>query len=154
MQARATLVELARAYARRLQVHPDMTDALRAEFRISLPGDYAVPNLGVLPETRPVVTVNTAERLRHLIEWTDEQTPTSRRRPAGIRGCEIWVKIGGVPPEDPTDLTFLATATRTRHTAWYPGEHSGKEVHYMLRWVSTRGQAGPWSQTISATIVG
>jgi len=25
-------------------------------------------------------------------------------------------------------------------------------AHYMLRWVNTRGQKGPWSETASATI--
>ena len=27
-----------------------------------------------------------------------------------------------------------------------------KTAYYMLRWLTTRGEAGPWSQTASATI--
>ena len=29
---------------------------------------------------------------------------------------------------------------------------AGQAAHYMLRWLSTRGEAGPWSETASATI--
>ena len=28
----------------------------------------------------------------------------------------------------------------------------GQTAHYMLRWVSTSGEKGPWSETASATI--
>ena len=30
--------------------------------------------------------------------------------------------------------------------------HGGKTAHYMLRWVKTSGEKGPWSETVSATI--
>jgi hypothetical protein len=36
--------------------------------------------------------------------------------------------------------------------AEFTGLDSGKIGHYMLRWLSTRGEAGPWSETASATI--
>jgi hypothetical protein len=35
----------------------------------------------------------------------------------------------------------------------YTADQAGQVVHYMLRWVSTRGQKGPWSLTASATVV-
>ena len=28
----------------------------------------------------------------------------------------------------------------------------GKTAHYLFRWANTRGEPGPWSETISATI--
>ena len=34
----------------------------------------------------------------------------------------------------------------------YPGTDGGKQAHYMLRWVNTRGETGPWSETATATI--
>ncbi len=36
----------------------------------------------------------------------------------------------------------------------YPGsgEDGGKTAHYMLRWVATTGEKGPWRETASATI--
>jgi hypothetical protein len=34
------------------------------------------------------------------------------------------------------------------------GAQAGREAHYMLHWVSTRGDKGPWTETASATIAG
>ena len=32
------------------------------------------------------------------------------------------------------------------------GEDGGKLAHYLLRWVNTKGETGPWGQVASATI--
>ena len=34
------------------------------------------------------------------------------------------------------------------------GTQAGKKAHYMLRWVNTRGEKGPWTDTASATVTG
>ncbi|NOT01326.1 MAG: hypothetical protein HOP29_11940 [Phycisphaerales bacterium] len=94
----------------------------------------------------------------------------------GVMGAEIWVKIGDPAPTDPNQCTFLALDSRTPYTAEYAGADGNKTAHYMLRWVSTRGDKGPpalddpsraklavaqrrvlagchgWSETASATI--
>ena len=69
-------------------------------------------------------------------------------------GCEIWVKIGTTPPADSSECTFLALDTASHYTAEYPGADAGKTAYYMLRWVTTRGDKGPWSETLAATIAG
>jgi len=43
-------------------------------------------------------------------------------------------------------------STRTPAVVEYDGADGGLTAHYMLRWLSTRGEAGPWSETASATI--
>ena len=64
------------------------------------------------------------------------------------------VSFGGLalPPAGSSELTFLSVDTRTPDVADYPGEDGGKTAHYMLRWVATTGEKGPWSETSSATI--
>ena len=42
--------------------------------------------------------------------------------------------------------------TNAPHKISYTGEQAGQIAHYMLRWVNTKGEAGPWSRTVSATI--
>ena len=104
--------------------------------------------------TRPVGVVDTSERLRHTIKFFDESTPQSRAKPSGVMGCEIWVKLGDTAPADPNELQFLGLDTATPYMAEYAGDQGGKKAHYMLRWVTTRGDKGPWSETVSATIAG
>ena len=69
------------------------------------------------------------------------------------------MKIGTPPSDitgggDPKDLTFLALDTATPYLAEYASADAGKTAYYMLRWVSTRDEKGPWSETVEATIVG
>ena len=75
-----------------------------------------------------------------------------KAKPAGVMGAEIWVLIGPTPPVDPGELTFLAVDMRTPYTTDFDGADGGKQAHYMLRWVNTRGETGPWTETATATI--
>jgi hypothetical protein len=59
---------------------------------------------------------------------------------------------GDSPPTGQRELSSAAVDTRTPYVVDYPGEDGGKRTHYMLRWVSTTGEKGPWSETASATI--
>ena len=78
----------------------------------------------------------------------------ARGKPAGVFGCELWHKIGGAPPVDVKECLPLGTDTASPYLAEYEGSDAGKTVHYLGRWVSTRGEHGPWSAVVSATITG
>ena len=107
-----------------------------------------------------MVTVDFSKRLRHTLRYADESTPTRRTRPRGVIGAEVWVRVSAprdppptpVSPNDPGERTFLLPSTRTPAVAEFTGPEGGQTAHYMLRWLSTRGEAGPWSETASATI--
>ena len=84
--------------------------------------------------------------------FADETTLTSRANPASVRGAQNWTRIGDPAPTDPNELTLLATDTHTPYVTNIDGADGNKVAHYMLRWKSTRGDVGPWSETASATI--
>ncbi len=91
------------------------------------------------------------------IDPPDESTPTSKAKPKGVMGCEIWVKVspaGDPPPVGADGLTFLTLDTARPYIAEFDGADGGKTAHYMLRWVRSNGDKGPWSETVSATISG
>ncbi len=147
---RASLEALIRALVRRLQASPDVSDPERQQLGITV-SDQERSAVGP-PTTRPVATIDAGQRLRHTIEFSDENTPTRKAKPAGVMGAEIWVKIDGPPPVDPGELAFLAVDTRTPYMTEFDGADGGKTAHYMLRWINPKGETGPWSQTVSATI--
>ncbi len=147
---RGGLEGVIRPLVARLQASAAVDDAERQALGITVRDTIPTP-VGP-PETRPVASVDTRERLQHTISFADEATPTRRAKPAGVRGAQIWVKVGDPAPVDPSELTFLATDTRTPYLATFDGADAKKVAHYMLRWESTRGEPGPWSETASATI--
>ncbi len=49
-------------------------------------------------------------------------------------------------------MTYLVTDTRSPYLVEYDAGKAGQFAHYMLRRINTRGERGPWSETISATI--
>ena len=106
-----------------------------------------------VPDTCPVGRVDFSSRLRHTVHFSDEATPTSRAKPNGVHGCEIWMKVGEAPTSA-AELTYLTTDTATPYVTNFNETDAGKTAHYRLRWVNTRGERGPWSALVSATIAG
>lgn len=118
------------------------------------PRDTEPTPIGV-PTTRPIGKVDTSQRLEHRIEFIDETSTTtgSRAKPEGVRGCEIWGKIGGAPPVDLSECRYFATDTSSPYLVnSFTGADAGKTVYYILRWVNTKSQPGPISETVTATI--
>jgi len=143
-----------RRLVRQLQASDNVDDPEREAMGITVADTIRTANTAEIT-TRPIGQVDTNQRLRHKIRFVDESTPTRRAKPAGIMGCEIWVKVAGqgeAPPADPDELSFVAMDTASPYIVEYDGADGGKTAHYMLRWVKTGGEKGPWSETISATI--
>ncbi|MDR2887318.1 MAG: hypothetical protein LBV26_04850 [Bacteroidales bacterium] len=103
------------------------------------------------PTTAPVAEIDFSTRLRHIIHFRDSNA-TGRAKPGKVHGCEIWSKAGGQQPESEAEMTYLGVDTCTPFTVSYQGGQQGQTAYYMLRWVSTRGQHGPWSAMVSAVI--
>ncbi|HEX8068307.1 MAG TPA: hypothetical protein VF546_00045 [Pyrinomonadaceae bacterium] len=143
----------ARAAVRVIQADKNVTDALRAELQIPLRDAPAAP---VPPITsRPVITIDFSQRLRHTLEYRDSETPTSRARPAGATGCEFHAYVGTTPPTGTGQFKYLDTDASSPYTVNYTDADAGKTAYYIARWVNPgRNEKGPWSETVSAVITG
>jgi len=172
--ARAKYESAIRPVSAFIQTFFKTTDADRATIGITVRDTSGTPTKA--PATRPQVSIKLADRLQHTLRITDEATPLRRARPEGVMGCEVWMKLvdysqtlpqrdGTAAPQpsderalidpflgDPATFRFLGVATRTPHITKFPLEARGKSAVYMLRWVSTRGTPGPWSDIASATV--
>lgn len=151
--ARRDLEAQARPITSFVQGFPKTTDADRATIGITVRDTSGTPT--PTPTTRPQALVQSGQRLTHTLRLTDESTPTRRARPKGVLGAEVWVKLvdAGTPaPTDPAALAFLTMATKPSITTEYRAADGGKTAVYMLRWVNTQGEKGPWSEVTTATV--
>lgn len=150
--ARDALTIITRTTARQIQANPTVTDEVRT--LMGLPVRDDTRSKPPVPTTKPIGQVDTSQRLQHTIHWRDESMPNSRAKPIGVRGAEIWVLVGPTPPNDPAQAHFVALDTASPYLLAHEATDAGKLAHYLLRWMNTRGEPGPWSETLSATITG
>lgn len=148
---RTTLETVVRTLVRKIQGTPAVTNAQRQALGISERGTERTP-VGV-PDSSPILSVDTSERLMHTIGFADSKTPTTKAKPHGVVGCQIWIYIGATPSKIPSEYHFLITDRKTPYRYDFEGEDGGKTAHYMGRWENTKGETGPWSEIVSATIV-
>jgi hypothetical protein len=151
--ARAALEKEVRPLTNFVQGYPKTTDADRAEIGITVRDTSKTP--APTPTTRPLVSVDPAARLTHELRLVDEGSPTRRGKPPGVSGAEVWVKLvdAGQPvPTDPNALSFLTLTTRPTLRTDFRAADGGKTAVYMLRWINTRGEKGPWSEVTTATV--
>lgn len=151
--ARVSLEAEIRPIARFVQSYFATTDADRANMGITVRDGALTP--AAPPTTRPLVRIDTSQRLLHTLRFSDESTPTRRRKPHGVLGAEVWVAIAA--PHDPPPLIgaafrFLSVNPRGTLQTDFTTAEAGKTAYYALRWLSTRGETGPWSEIAAATV--
>jgi len=150
--ARTTAETAARPLVQQLQASPLVTDAQRSQMKITVRA--TTRTRASVPATAPMAIVDTSQRLQHIIDFRDSTSPKSKAKPAGVAGCEIWNKVGSPAPTDISQMAYVATDTATPYLAAYTGAQAGQTACYWLRWVNPRGEKGPWSEPVSATIAG
>lgn len=127
--------------------NPRVSDFEKERLGLTLPSGTRTP--APVPSTVPLVNINTGHQ-QHIIHFANEGS-AGTAKPAGVHGCEIWMKKGEMPEHD-SDLNFVATDTVTPYTLKFDTSEIGTMVYYKLRWVNTRGETGPWSAMAAAMI--
>lgn len=150
--ARVALEKVLRELTREVQGNAIVSDAQRKSLGVTVRDKTPTPVAA--PTSSPELIVEIWGRLTHRIRFRDAATPTRRAKPDGVSGCEIWVKVGGDVPKDESEMRYIGRASRSPFAHDFAGESAGKTAFYRARWVSTRGETGAWSQTVSATIAG
>ena len=141
---------LAREVAAIIQSNPAVTDAQRNAAGLPVHDESRTP---VPPPTAvPVFKVDTGERWKHTIRIGFGEG-ASRAKPDGVHGYEVYSNVGSAtPPADLSACNYVMTATKGTITIPYAGTDLGKMAWYIIRCVNTRGERGPVSETVGATI--
>ena len=148
---RATAEGIARPLIAQWQANPAVTDALRAQLGITIA--KTTHTAAPVPATRPELNPDTSQRLQITLHFQDAGA-TSKAKPAGVRGCQIWEQIGGTAPLDLTGMSYLATDTKTPYVVHFTAADAGKTAYFIARWENTTGETGPLSEVLSVVVPG
>ena len=120
---------------------------------INLDAYDTTPTTPDAPDSAPFARIDVGI-LRHTLTVRDSANPDKRGRPEGMRGYEVWSKVGGDAAETEADYSMVAFNTKPEHIINYQIADKGKQAWYRLRWVTTSGEPGPWGPTAEATVSG
>lgn len=132
--------------------NPKISDADRVRMDITVRNNTHTPVPP--PESFPVGTVDFSVRLQHSISFYDQASAHSNAKPEGVTGCEVYLKVDGDAPKSVDEMHFQGTCSASPFVVKFDTSKAGKTAYYWLRWVNRKGETGPWSNTISAMVVG
>jgi hypothetical protein len=135
----------------RLIKNPKVTPADLLAMELPVHDTHATP--APLPVRMPIGEIDFSVHQQHTVHVKDDHL-TGKVRPDHVRGYEVWRKIGGdAPPATDEEYSYVGFSSRVTYTINYSLSDVGKTVWYRFRWINTRNQPGPWSETPISAII-
>lgn len=155
---RGITLRIIREYAATIRVNSAVSNALKVGLGLHVSSrantaDSAPPLIGP-PATTPTVGILGLTVGSQTLHIADASTPARRARPAGTAGVLLYRAVADGPVSHPDQASFLALVTRPKFQSLFApgGTDHGKTATYFARWVSAKGQVGPWSAPASMRI--
>ena len=152
-QRRAEAQGLCRSLAMRVKSNHGISDADKVAAGVVPVNPQRVRRR--VPASSPALTIAGATPAGHLLHYS-VQLPGEKGgtgKPFGAVAMQIFCAVadaGERPSVD--DARLAATVTRPRFTIAHRPADVGRRATYWGRWISARGEAGPWSGAIGFTI--
>jgi hypothetical protein len=155
--ARALMLANARTLASIIQGNPAVTNQMRQDLQLTV-RDRSPSPVGP-PTSAPIVTPLNTSALKVRFRFADELTPSSRSKPAGVVGLQLYAKVGTTPPVTLADCSFRGAYTvnstgpgSAAAEVAFSSADVGKTAYLIGVWQNRRGDIGPQSAVSSMTI--
>ena len=142
-EARNAAKQLVRRYAGLIKANGGISDP--DKLAVGVPPVNPGRRRTNAPATSPTVDVVAATPGRHTLRFADSMAPNTRAKPFGAAQLQVFAHVGDEPVQDPERASFRAAVTSTPFMIGYTAKDGGKYATYFARWVSRRGETGPWS---------
>jgi hypothetical protein len=139
-----------RAICKEILNDPTIPDALKEGFGLR-PHDTTRTPVPA-PTTEPALLITPKGNRRHTVRAFDPADPHRRAKPAPVSQWQIFSHIGATAPAGIADCTLVATMSRSSADVAYGAEDVGKIAWYIGRGVNSKGEPGPASAAVPATI--
>ncbi len=103
------------------------------------------------PKSSPILNVVVHPSAQHLLRFQNGDE-IGKAKPAGAIALQVFVAMADERVTDPTQAHFLMAATRNPTRIQYERKDDGKVATYFARWISRRGETGPWSNPTSLRV--
>lgn len=148
--AKANLKTNLRTLAGLVQASPAVTNESR--LALGLPVHTDTPAPIPPPGTFPLLAITKAGVLTHTLQYSDQDTPDSARKPAGAIGMELRVEVSATAIVDQEEIEYFGLATRNPVLIEYGADDKGKQAYICGRWINAKGEKGPWSLISNYTV--
>lgn len=153
---RALATATIRPYAVRIAANSAVTDANKVSIGVTIRSTTPTPVPA--PTTAPALSLLSATFLQHQLRYVDVSTPTTKAKPFGATGMEVYIAVGIAAAVDPSVAPYRGNYTKSPMTVAFDAGDKGKTATYFARWTTTAGpggvaQVGPWSDPLVVGII-
>lgn len=145
-----------RPYATQISRNPAVLNADKTAVGVNLPNTSRTPVPP--PTTQPTLSLVSAIHNLQTLAYRDSATPTTKAKPPGAIGMELWRTIATTPATDPSAAELVGIVTKSPANIGTSSGDAGKFATYFGRWTTRSGpggvaQVGPWSAPLAVVIV-
>lgn len=106
------------------------------------------------PNSSPLLDMTFATSGVHQVEYADINTPSMKRKPAGVTQIQLFNEVHPVgQAPDIANATFVGAFTRTPMVVSHDPGDNGMEATYWGRWQNRLGEVGAFGTPTTATIM-
>lgn len=153
---RASVLETVRPILQKCAQNPTVSPEDKTALGVTV--RKTVPTPTPPPSTQPTLTLlgNTPGVIA--FGYADASTPTTKAKPFGAIGVQLWRAVGVEYATDPSQTSYVGTFTKSPGRLLLDAADAGKKCTIFARWVTRAGpggvaQVGPWSDRVTTIVV-
>lgn len=148
------LEEFLRPLRQSVKDNPATTDVQREQLHLLTDGGDGESIANALASA-PLLLVEQSGIRQHTVRFFMQgEDSDSTRKPKGVKGCNIYVKVGDELPTSVKEAALITMDTKSPYNYTHEPEDIGKKAHYIALWVNNDDEKSPQSETFSVTVTG
>ena len=148
--ARRSATGICRQYAILIKNNAGITDQNKLDIGVRPVHTSRTP-INV-PASAPLVYILGATQGAQTVRYADSSTPTRAAKPVGAAQIQLFLAMATAPTADPAQAQLYGSFTKNPIGVEFNHADDGRVATYFARWVSPRGEVGPWSVPVSLRI--
>lgn len=143
---------LFRTYAAQIRLNPGVTNDDKIALGLNLPNNNPSPI--PVPASWPVLSVLSGGPLSLTLKYHDSTIGVGKAKAAGVLQMQLVATPSATPIASPDGQPIRFLVTKVPQLLVFDSGDGDKTAYMWGRWVTRRGLVGPWSDGITATIMG